>query len=269
MYQNALNITGAAGFWKMFFASLVMGYFRKQLSDAEPQQGGWGALAAVVACQSDREAGRQRVWEPKAVLAGDVDLRGRGGGARTARDACTTSAPCRSSSAPEGLLHLHRFVLRAAIQTGMLGYSDQCCLGCSGSCCFHCQNQIALSQKGASLGQNALADPPSPRSVLASGQTQCCLLCLDILDYFSCLLRTLQMRLLKPTIGQGTLWTVLLVLTIQPFLAHCSFRTASHSQSLMAGGMSACSLTHDYFFSAYSSKLQKFRNYFCFLYVVV
>ena len=95
---------GTAGFSKRFFASSVIGYFRKQFSNAQPQEEHRGVPAAVVACNSNGEAGRQRVWEPKVVLAGDVSLRGRGVGARTAQDTRTTSSPCRSSSAPEGFV---------------------------------------------------------------------------------------------------------------------------------------------------------------------
>lgn len=67
----------------------------------------------------------------------------------------------------------HRFVLRAVIQMGMFRYQDPCCL--SWSCSFLCQNQIALSQMGTRLGQNALAGPHFPRSVLALSNSFLCL----------------------------------------------------------------------------------------------
>lgn len=80
----------------------------------------------------------------------------------------------------------HRFVLRAVIQMGMFRYQDPCCLSWSWSCCFHCQNQIALSQMGTRLGQNALAGPHFPRSVLALSNSFLCLKThLDIDFFFS------------------------------------------------------------------------------------
>lgn len=106
MYQNALNIMGTAGFWTMFFATLVIRYWRKQLSNAQPQEDCRGALAAVVACKSKGEAGRQCVREPKVVLAGDVNLHGRGAGVCTVGTLAPRRPHAEDQLLQKDLLHL-------------------------------------------------------------------------------------------------------------------------------------------------------------------